>query len=79
MLLALMIIVSSPVPALRTSIPPLPVRISLPAPATKISSLVVPVRILSFLVLVVLLLLANQWVIIVAAQSPAQVMLTVMA
>jgi hypothetical protein len=31
------------------------------------------------LVLVVLLLLANQWVIIVAAQSPAQVMLTVMA
>ena len=36
-------------PALRTSIPPLPVRISLPAPATKISSLVVPVRILSFL------------------------------
>jgi hypothetical protein len=33
----------------RTSIPPLPVRISLPAPATKISSLVVPVRILSFL------------------------------
>jgi hypothetical protein len=31
------------------------------------------------LVLVVLLLLANQWVIIVAAQSPTQVMLTVTA
>jgi hypothetical protein len=30
--LALMIIISSPKPALNTSIPPLPVRMSLPAP-----------------------------------------------
>jgi hypothetical protein len=37
MLLALMMIVSSPTPALKTSIPPLPVRVSLPAPATKIA------------------------------------------
>jgi hypothetical protein len=47
--IALMMIVSSPTPALKTSIPPLPVRVSLPAPATKISSLVVPVRVLAFL------------------------------
>jgi hypothetical protein len=38
-----MMIVSSPAPALKTSIPPLPVRVSLPAPATKISSLLVTV------------------------------------
>jgi hypothetical protein len=33
---------SVPKPALNTSMPPLPVRVSLPAPATKISSLWVP-------------------------------------
>jgi hypothetical protein len=50
-LLALMIIVSLPTPALKTSMPPLPVRVSLPAPATKISSLLVTVlvRVLSSL------------------------------
>jgi hypothetical protein len=42
-LLALMMIVSLPKPALKTSMPPLPVRVSLPAPATKISSLLVAV------------------------------------
>jgi hypothetical protein len=36
-LLALMMMSSLPKPALNTSIPPLPVRISLPAPATNIS------------------------------------------
>jgi hypothetical protein len=43
--------VISPAPALKTSIPPLPVRVSLPAPATKISSLLVTVlvRVLSSL------------------------------
>jgi hypothetical protein len=42
---------SLPTPALKTSIPPLPVRVSLPAPATKISFLlvVVLVRVLSSL------------------------------
>jgi hypothetical protein len=38
-----------PAPALKTSMPPLPIRVSLPAPATKISSLLVPVRVLLFL------------------------------
>jgi hypothetical protein len=38
---------SVPKPALNTSMPPLPVRVSLPAPATKISSLWVPVSVLA--------------------------------
>jgi hypothetical protein len=41
--------VSLPAPALRTSIPPFPIRVSSPAPATKISSLLVPVKVLAFL------------------------------
>jgi hypothetical protein len=44
-LLALMRMLSVPKPALNTSMPPLPVRVSLPAPATKISSLWVPVQV----------------------------------
>jgi hypothetical protein len=40
---------SVPKPALNTSMPPLPVKVSLPAPATKISSLWVPVSVLAFL------------------------------
>ncbi|SEI02462.1 hypothetical protein BAZSYMA_ACONTIG75697_0 [Bathymodiolus azoricus thioautotrophic gill symbiont] len=48
-LLALMRILSLPDPALNTSMPPLPVRVSSPAPATKISSLLVPVSVLAFL------------------------------
>jgi hypothetical protein len=46
-LLALMRILSAPRPALNTSMPPLPVRVSLPAPATKISSRLVPVNVLA--------------------------------
>jgi hypothetical protein len=46
-LLALMMMSSLPKPALNTSIPPLPVRVSLPAPATNISSLWVPVSVLA--------------------------------
>jgi hypothetical protein len=45
MLLALMVMVSLPAPALRTAIPPLPIRVSLPAPAAQISSLLVPTKI----------------------------------
>jgi hypothetical protein len=41
-------VVSLPAPALKTSIPPLPVRMSLPIPATNISSSLAPVRALSF-------------------------------
>jgi hypothetical protein len=47
-LLALMMMSSLPKPALNTSIPPLPVKVSLPAPATNISSLRVPVSVLAF-------------------------------
>jgi hypothetical protein len=43
-LLALMIMVSLPAPALKTSIPPLPIRMSSPMPATNISSSLAPVR-----------------------------------
>jgi hypothetical protein len=46
-LLALMRILSAPKPALNTSMPSLPVKVSLPAPATKISSLWVPVSVLA--------------------------------
>jgi hypothetical protein len=41
--------VSLPAPALRTSIPPLPISMSSPAPATNISLPLEPVRILEFL------------------------------
>jgi hypothetical protein len=47
-LLALIMMSSLPKPALNTSIPPLPVRVSLPAPATNISSLWVPVSVLAW-------------------------------
>jgi hypothetical protein len=75
MLLALMMIVSSPAPALKTSIPPLPVRVSLPAPATKISSLLL----LLAQAQAALLSMVSQHMIIVASQSPAQGMSTAMA
>jgi hypothetical protein len=48
MLLALMVMVSLPAPALKTSIPPLPIRMSSPMPATNISSSLAPVRVLLF-------------------------------
>jgi hypothetical protein len=60
-LLALMRMLSVPKPALNTSMPPLPVKVSLPAPATKISSLWVPVSVLAFMI-------------IADSQSPAQAM-----
>jgi hypothetical protein len=46
---ALMRMLSVPKPALNTSMPPLPVKVSLPAPATKISSRLVPASVLAFL------------------------------
>jgi hypothetical protein len=45
MLLALMVMVSLPAPALRTSIPPLPISVSSPTPATNISLSLVPTAI----------------------------------
>jgi hypothetical protein len=45
-------IVSSPAPALKTSAPPLPVKISSPKPATNNSSAEVPVSVSFLLVLV---------------------------